>query len=145
MPVRPMPTAPRSGTGTGPMVSTPGSAAPGGGLPKATVKLQQTQPMARPSVSAPPSAPVKRTASADAEQFYNDEKDPEQGLVPLSVACFLFSVVLLVVQMFGSDKISSGDDSPIMVPAAVPVKWEIRNDDRTWTNNFSRSLPNVPQ
>lgn len=145
MPVRPSPTAPRPGTGTGPLVSTPGGGAPGGGLPKATVKLQQTQPMARPSVSAPPSAPVKRTANADAEQFYNDEKDPEQGLVPLSVVCFLLSVGLLVVQMFGSDKISTNEDSPIMVPAAVPVKWEVRNEDRTWTNNFSRSLPVVPQ
>lgn len=101
--------------------------------------------MARPSVSAPPSAPVKRTANADAEQFYNDEKDPEQGLVPLSVVCFLLSVGLLVVQMFGSDKISTNEDSPIMVPAAVPVKWEVRNEDRTWANNFSRSLPVVPQ
>ncbi|MEQ1749406.1 MAG: hypothetical protein ABL974_08290 [Prosthecobacter sp.] len=126
------------------MVSTPGGA-PTGGLPKATVKLQQTQPMARPSVSAPPSAPVKRTANEDSEQFYNDEKDPEEGLVPLSVACLVLSVVLLVVQMFGSDMISSGDDSPIMVPAPVPVKWEVRNEDRTWTNNFSRALPPIPQ
>jgi len=141
MPVRPA--APRApGTGTVPMVSTPGGAP---GLPKATVKLQQTQPMARPSVSAPPSAPVKRTANQDAEQFYNDEKDPEEGLVPLSVVCLLLSAVLLVVQMFGSDRISTSDDSPIMVPAPVPVKWETRNEDRTWTNGFNRALPDIPQ
>ena len=141
MPVRPA--APRApGTGTGPMVSAPGGAP---GLPKATVKLQQTQPMARPSVSAPPSAPVKRTANQDAEQFYNEEKDPEEGLVPLSVVCFLLSAVLLVVQMFGSDRISTSDDSPIMVPAPVPVKWETRNEDRTWTNGFNRALPDIPQ
>ncbi|MCX6853993.1 MAG: hypothetical protein NTV80_03710 [Verrucomicrobia bacterium] len=101
--------------------------------------------MARPSVSAPPSAPVKRTANQDAEQFYNDEKDPEEGLVPLSVVCFLLSAVLLVVQMFGSDSISTSDDSPIMVPAPAPVKWETRNEDRTWTNGFNRSLPDIPQ
>jgi len=139
MPVRPA--APRA-PGTGPMVSAPGGAP---GLPKATVKLQQTQPMARPSVSAPPSAPVKRTANQDAEQFYNEEKDPEEGLVPLSVVCFLLSAVLLVVQMFGSDRISTSDDSPIMVPAPVPVKWETRNEDRTWTNGFNRALPDIPQ
>ncbi len=127
------------------MVSNPGGAPSGGGLPKATVKLQQTQPMARPSVSAPPSAPVKRSASEDSEQFYNDEKDPEEGLVPLSVACLVLSIVLLVVQMYGSDMISSSDDSPIMVPAPVPVKWEVRNEDRTWTNTFSRALPTIPQ
>jgi hypothetical protein len=88
---------------------------------------------------------VKRSASEDSEQFYNDEKDPEEGLVPLSVACLVLSIVLLVVQMFGSDMISSSDDSPIMVPAPVPVKWEVRNEDRTWTNNFSRALPTIPQ
>lgn len=109
------------------------------------MKLQQTQPMARPSVSAPPSAPVKRTANVDSEQFYNDEKDPEEGLVPLSVVCLLLSVVLLVVQMFGSDRVSSSDDSPIMVPGPVPVKWETRNEDGSWSNNFQRSLPTIPQ
>jgi len=124
------------------MVSAPGS---GAGLPKATVKLQQTQPMARPSVSAPPSAPVKRTANQDAEQFYNDEKDPEEGLVPLSVVCLLLSAALLVIQMFGSDRVSSSDDSPFMVPPPVPVKWESRNEDGTWTNNFNRALPAIPQ
>lgn len=101
--------------------------------------------MARPSVSAPPSAPVKRTANADSEQFYNDEKDPEEGLVPLSVVCLLLSAVLLVVQMFGSDRVSTSDDSPIMVPAAVPVKWEMRSDDGAWVNRFSNALPTIPQ
>ena len=145
VPLKPMPAAPRvAGTGTGPMVSAPG-AAPTGGLPKATVKLQQTQPMARPSISAPPSAPVKRTAGTDAEQFYNDDKDPEEGLVPLSVVCLLLSVVLLVLQMFGSDRVSAQDASPIMVPKPTPVKWEMLNEDHVWSNSFSKFLPQVPQ
>ena len=101
--------------------------------------------MARPSISAPPSAPVKRTAGADAEQFYNDEKDPEEGLVPLSVVCLLLSVVLLVLQMFGSDRVSAQDASPIMVPQATPVKWEMLNEDHVWSNNFSKFLPQIPQ
>ncbi len=126
------------------MVTAPGGA-PAAGLPKATVKLQATQPMARPSISAPPSAPVKRTASADSEQFYNDEKDPEEGLVPLSVVCFLLSAVLLVVQMFGSDRVSSSNDSPIMVPSANAVNWERLNEDHTWSNDFSKKLPQIPQ
>ncbi len=128
------------------MVASPGGASPAaGGLPKATVKLQQTQPMARPSISAPPSAPVKRTASADAEQFYNEEKDPEDGLVPLSVVCLVFSAILLVIQMFGSDRVSSSDASPIMVPSANPVKWERLNEDHTWSNDFARHLPAIPE
>lgn len=145
VPLKPVSAAPRTpGTGTGPMVAAPGGA-PTAGLPKATVKLQQTQPMSRPSISAPPSAPVKRTASADSEQFYNDEKDPEEGLVPLSVVCLLLSAVLLAIQMFGSDRVSSSNDSPIMVPTANPVKWERMNEDHTWSNDFSRSLPQIPQ
>jgi len=123
--------------------------APGAGtgaLPKATVKLQQTQPMARPSISAPPSAPIKRTAAADSQQFYED-KDPEEGLMPLSVVCLLFSVVLLCVQMFGSDRISSSEDSPIMVPSASPAAWEKVQADGSWTNEFvSRGhLPSLTQ
>lgn len=126
------------------MVSAPGGAPATGALPKATVKLQQTQPMARPSISAPPSAPVKRTAAADSEQFYNDEKDPEEGLVPLSVVCFLLSAVLLVIQMFGSDRVSSSDASPIMVPKPNPAAWERLNEDHTWSNDRFK-LPDIPQ
>lgn len=127
------------------MVSAPGGAPAAGGLPKATVKLQQTQPMARPSISAPPSAPVKRTAGQDSEQFYNEEKDPEEGLVPLSVVCLLLSAVLLAVQMFGSDRVSSSEASPIMVPSASPAKWERLNEDHSWSNDFGKYLPQVPQ
>ena len=62
------PSAP--GAGTGPMAG--GAAGAASPLPKATVKLQPTQAMQRPSISAPPSAPVKRSAAADAEQFYEE-------------------------------------------------------------------------
>lgn len=124
-----------------------GGAAPGSAtasLPKATVKLQQTQPMARPSVSAPPSAPVKRTAAADSQQFY-EEKDPEAGLVPLSVICMVLAVVLMSVQMFGGDRVTTSPDSPIMVPPVVPVKWETKGLDGKWTNSFRKALPDIPQ
>ncbi len=124
------------------MAGPPGTAP----LPKATVKLQPTQAMQRPSISAPPSAPVKRSAAADAEQFY-EEKDPEAGLVPLSVICFVFSAVLMAIQMLGGDSVKSADDSPIMVPLANKEKWE----DRTagvWNNHFLNPskpvLPAVP-
>jgi hypothetical protein len=108
-----------------------------GALPKATVKLQPTQPMARPSVSAPPSAPVKRTAAADSQQFY-EEKDPDQGLMPLSVVCLLLSIILLVVQMFGSDKFQPAFISQLDVPQAPLKKWEQPGE------RFSNHLPAVP-
>jgi hypothetical protein len=119
-----------------------GSAAPGSGtsnLPKATVKLQQTQPMARPSVSAPPSAPVKRTAAADSQQFY-EEKDPEDGLVVPAVLCFILSLALMGVQMLGSDRVASGPNPP-MVPEAKPQTWEMPHEQGKWVNNFK--LPAV--
>lgn len=113
---------PPGAAGTAPM----GAAAPGAGtgaLPKATVKLQATQPMARPSVSAPPSAPVKRTAAADSQQFY-EEKDPDEGLMPLSVVCLLLSVVLLVIQMGGSSEAPDFIPDAIRVPSAQLSDWE---------------------
>ncbi len=139
---KPTPGAPRPpGAGTGPM--TGGPTAP---LPKATVKLQPTQAMQRPSISAPPSAPVKRSAAADAEQFY-EEKDPEAGLVPLSVICFLLSAVLMVVQMFGADAVKSDPtgESPIMVPIASQQAWESRSAiTGVWTNKFKDTLLPIP-
>jgi hypothetical protein len=136
------PSAP--GAGTGPMVGGGvGAASP---LPKATVKLQPTQAMQRPSISAPPSAPVKRSAAADAEQFY-EEKDPEAGLVPLSVICFVLSAVLMVVQMFGADAIKSDPlgESPIMVPSDNKQNWETHSLTGTWSNEkFKAELLPIP-
>lgn len=122
-----------------------------GALPKATVKLQQTQPMARAPIAAPPSAPIKRAAAADSQQFY-EEKDPEAGLVPLSVICLVFSVVLMGVQLLSSDKVfpaPPGDtSSPIMVPGDSPTDhpWETFNKTTgAWQNKFKDVLPEIPQ
>jgi hypothetical protein len=129
------------GAGTGPM--TGGPTVP---MPKATVKLQPTQAMQRPSISAPPSAPVKRSAAADAEQFY-EEKDPEAGLVPLSVICFVLSAILMAVQMFGADAVKSDPtgESPIMVPTVSQQTWESRSAiTGVWTNKFKDTLLPIP-
>lgn len=125
------------GSGVGP--TTP--------LPKATVKLQPTQAMQRPSISAPPSAPVKRSAAADAEQFY-EEKDPEAGLVPLSVICFVLSAILMVVQMFGADAagfVDTEGGSPIKVPAVNKQEWETHSLTGVWSNEkFKSQLLPIP-
>lgn len=122
-----------------------GAASP---LPKATVKLQPTQAMQRPSISAPPSAPVKRSAAADAEQFY-EEKDPEAGLVPLSVICFVLSAVLMVVQILGADGAGIVDNeggSPIKVPAENRQAWETHSlTTHVWSNEkFKAELLPIP-
>ncbi len=125
-----------------------GGSGPAAPLPKATVKLQPTQAMQRPSISAPPSAPVKRSAAADAEQFY-EEKDPEAGLVPLSVICFVLSAVLMMIQLLGSDKagiVDTEGGSPIKVPVDKRQEWETRNSvTGAWNNdNFKKVLPPIP-
>lgn len=143
----PLSKAPRASVpaaGTGPLAgSTTGA------LPKATVKLQQTQPMARSPMAPPPSAPIKRSAAADSQQFYEDEKDPEAGLAGMSVLCLVAAIVLLVVQMLGSDKVMSaplGQSSPLMVPAAEKVAWENYNSDsQQWISKFKEILPVIPE
>lgn len=120
-----------------------------GALPKATVKLQQTQPMARSPMAAPPSAPVKRAAAAESQQFYEDEKDPEAGLVGMSVLCLVAAVALMAVQMLGSDQITAapvGQASALMVPGDEKVSWETYNPvTKSWTNKFKEVMPIIPE
>lgn len=99
-------------------------------MPKATQKLQATQPLARPAMAAPPSAPMKRQM-ADAEQFY-EEKDPDAGLSPISAFCLVIAIVLMGVQILSTDRVFSspaGEESPMMVPAYQSVTWESRNEE----------------
>jgi len=127
---RPPSAAPRppGGTGTGPLAG-----GPTGALPKATQKLQATQPLARPvGLSAPQSAPVKRSM-AESEQFY-EEKDPDAGLTPISAFVLVMSVVLLFVQIASTDRVllltaEQGEDSSWKIPQYVPVTWETRNEE----------------
>ncbi len=62
--------------------------------------------------------------------------------MPLSVICAILSVVLMFVQMMGSDAVVSaepGVSSPIMVPANQPVDWETKNPvTGVWTNSFAK-------
>ena len=120
-----------------------------GALPKATVKLQQTQPMARSPMAPPPSAPIKRAAAADSQQFYEDEKDPEAGLVGMSVLCLVAAVALMAVQMLGSDKVMvapAGQASALMVPSDEKVSWEEYNPaTEQWTSKFKTVLPVIPE
>ncbi|MBL9113741.1 MAG: hypothetical protein JNJ83_01960 [Verrucomicrobiaceae bacterium] len=118
-------------------------------LPKATQKIGAAPaPMSRPAIAAPQSAPVKRAAMADSQQFY-EEKDPDAGLMPLSIVCFLFAAVLLGVQILSTDKLTfspEGEDSPYKVPAASPAKWEERNDETgEYTSKWRSALPTIPE
>jgi hypothetical protein len=124
--------------------------AAGGGtsaLPKATVKLQGTPAPGRPKIATPSAAPIKRAAQKDTEQFY-EEKDPEAGLVPLSVVCLILGVVLLIVQILATDTVTSSpanQPSGLMVPEVVRVDWETQDATGAWRSSFDRLLPQIPQ
>jgi hypothetical protein len=120
-------------------------------LPKATVKIQLPAggyPAGRPRVATPSSAPIKKAAQADSEQFY-EEKDPEAGLVPLSVMCMVLGVVLLVVQMLSTDVVTSARESQpsaIMIPEVARVDWETQDPvTGLWRSNFDSMLPKIPE
>lgn len=144
-PLAPRPAPRPVGAGTAPLAAGAGTTE----LPKATVKLQSGPgaPGPRPRIATPSAAPVKRAVKEDAEQLY-DEKDPEAGLVPLSVACVILSVVLLVVQMLGTDVVTTapaGQPSALMVPEVTRVDWENKDASGAWKNSFDRILPEIPQ
>ena len=118
-----------------------------GALPKATVKLQQGPGVGRPGMPTPSAAPAKRVSQQDSEEFY-DEKDPEAGLVPLSVVCVVLGVVLLLVQMMATDTVMSSpanQPSALMVPEATRVDWETQDATGAWKSSFDRVLPQIPQ
>jgi hypothetical protein len=85
---------------------------------------------------------------ADSQEFY-EEKDPDAGLMPLSIFCFLFAAVLLAAQILSTDKLTfspEGEDSQIMVPAASPAKWEDRNQETgKYTSKWTSALPSIPE
>ena len=114
-------------------------------LPKATVKLQQTQPLARPGISAPSSAPIKRSA-ADSQQFYDDAEDQSNPTM-LAGFCTVLAVAVMVIQMFAGDKIAAADGSAIQVPPRMKVEWESPipgTDEYPVKNQFDKVLPSVP-
>lgn len=93
----PAPGGPTPGKQTAPLQS--GGAKP---LPKATVKLQQTQPMAG-GAAAPGGAPstiskapdIKSTAVVEEEW---EEDFEESGLMPFSIVVLLFAIAVLVIE-----------------------------------------------
>lgn len=142
-PLAPRPAPRPVGGGTSPMAAGGGTST----LPKATVKLQGTPAPGRPKIATPSAAPIKRAVQKDTEQFY-EEKDPEAGLVPLSVVCLILGVVLLIVQILATDTVTSSpanQPSGLMVPEVVRVDWETQDATGAWRSSFDRLLPQIPQ
>lgn len=127
------PTVPGAKPGPGPTQS----------LPKATVQLGKgTVPLAKQGAT-PPSAPVKQRTSQDE---FIDEKDPEAGLMPLAVVCMIMSILLMAVNLLGTDNkfyAEKGIESAFMVPAPDDPAWEIKQPDGTHRSTFSTKLGEI--
>jgi hypothetical protein len=108
-----------------------------GTLPKATVKLQQGPGVGRPGMPTPSAAPAKRVSQQDSEEFY-DEKDPEAGLVPLSVVCVVMATDTVM-------STPANQPSALMVPETTRVDWETQDAAGAWKSSFDRVLPQIPQ
>jgi hypothetical protein len=132
------------GSGTAPMAKTGG---PTQNLPKATVQLAKspsTQALGKGGIATPPSAPAKRAGEESAPM--EEERDPEAGLAPLAIVCTVLALALMALNIFGSDRAFSADigsDSPFMVPIAPHTPWETKNDDGTYTSNFTSQLKEI--
>jgi hypothetical protein len=139
--------APRPGA----MTATPG---PGGKvgvtqqLPKATVQLAKgTTPLQQPTAApTPPSAPVKRIVD---DTDLEEDKDPEAGLAPLAVVCFVLALGLMLVNMVGTDKVvgrypdDSGVFASLMVPRDNSPTWEEPQLDGSHISKFSKVLDDI--
>lgn len=100
--------------------------------------------MGKSAVTSPPSAPLKR--AEDSGALY-EEKDPEAGLAPLAIVCTVLAVVLMCLNLLGSDRAlvaEPGQESVFMVPAAQmdKAKWEILSSagDGTHVSTFDKTL-----
>lgn len=109
-------------------------------LPKATVQLAKgTQGLGKST--GPPSAPLKR---AEDSGVY-EEKDPEAGLAPLAIVCTVLAMVLMCLNLLGSDRAffaEAGQESAFMVPPPQIPKWETPSPagDGTHVSEFSKTL-----
>jgi hypothetical protein len=98
-----------------------------------------TQGMGK-SVS-PPSAPLKRAE----ESAVYEEKDPEAGLPALAIVCTVLALVLMCVNLLGSDRAffaEPGQESAFMVPPPQIPKWETPSPaaDGTHVSGFNKTL-----
>lgn len=111
-------------------------------LPKATVKLQQTVGLAKtPQMAAQPALAAK--SAEEGEEVY-EEKDPEAGLMPLAAFCTFLAAVLMVINLFGNDKLQMwGEDSFLMSPPPNDPQWEQKGADGAYVSKFQEKLKSI--
>jgi len=75
-------------------------AAPAGGapLPKATVKLKQTQPLSKPPGAAPRGAAAPVTAAGTTD--FSQAPVSDRPMIPIAIVMLVFSLAVLGVQLW---------------------------------------------
>lgn len=110
----------------------PGGSGATRALPQATVKLQRTQPLAKPGQA---SMPIRKVPGTQAIED-GDGRDPEAGLLPLSIAAFVVSLLLLGVVLLGSSMVNDG--KYLEIPAMSPPAWQKQSQEGEWIDQFAR-------
>ena len=117
----------------------PAPAAPGAKpLPKATVQLQATQPMAARPTAQIQTGGLKTGAirSAPASQLLEDEEE-ETGIMPFAIIALVIAIAVLCIELFSSPK---------YMPSALPAEknpFEKKLDDGRYIPNFDTKLPPI--
>lgn len=112
-----------------------GAAAPTKALPQATVKLQRTQPLVKkPGQPGQASMPIRKAGTS--QEMDADAKDPEAGLLAISIVAFVVSLVLLGVVLLGSSHVNDG--KYLDIPEMARPAWQTKNAEGQWVDQFAR-------
>lgn len=112
-------------------------------MPKATVQLQPTQPVAGrptgPVRTGPLTGPIQTGAikSSAGSQMMDDSADEESGVMPFAIICLVLAVAVLSIQLFSSQAI---------FPSALPPAKDPNDRKHTTTGVWMEklSLPEIP-
>ena len=84
--------------------------------------------------------PIRKAATQAVQE---DDRDPEAGLLPLSIVAFVLSLVLLGVVLLGSSHVNDG--KYLEIPAMSKPAWQTQNQDGEWIDQFAgQQLDSMP-
>ncbi|MFT4550342.1 MAG: hypothetical protein ACI8XO_003952 [Verrucomicrobiales bacterium] len=103
----PTPSGPAVGAQTARLQSTPPNAPGTRPLPKATVKLAPTQPIASAPTASISSAPIKGGVAS--QVLADDEAEEEGGITPFAAIALVLAVAVLAIELLTSQRIFMQD------------------------------------
>jgi len=103
----PSPSGPAVGQQTAKLQTAPSGAPGTRPLPKATVKLAPTQPMASAPTASISSAPIKGGVASQA--LADDEAEEESGITPFAAIALVLAVAVLAIELLTSQHVVEQD------------------------------------